>query len=704
MRPSIEAPLPSQVPGLEPALSVMADALRRSLRPPKRRRVWEWAAAERRVSEESGSPHPGRWSNDLAPYLVEIMDCLSLSHPSRSVAVRKGAQLGVTECGLNLQGQIIDESPCSILTVLPSISTLNSYVKEKLGPTLDATPALKSKVKEQKSRDEDGSTTTLKKFPGGVLSLTTASSSKGLQMISRRVVIFEEVSEYPYDVDGRGDPVAMGETRTSAWAGREKVFYNSTPAIKGACRITVKEEAGDQRRLYVPCPHCGDFQQLLWARMEKEGKDAATYGCASCGELIQHHYKRGMLRQCVWLKCFPGPGCPPAVVAPEEIESYRARSSEGRQPSFAFSKLYSPFVSWMDIVAKWKDAKGVQRLEKEFCQQDLGEAYEETGEAPDHERLFERRLKDLQPGRVPVGALFLTGAADVQSNRLEWAVWAWGVGFARWLVDHGVIEGDPHGPEVWRKLDAITQRRYEDWRGEFWSVDAFGCDSGYATTKVYSWALRHAGTGRIFALDGRPGWKLPPLGTPKKIDVDHEGRKLGAVLLWPVGTWDLKSELYRSLRNLILGQDPETGEWPIGTCFFGENVDRGWIEQLTCEYLADDISKSGYQVRVWKKPQGKANEAHDIAVYAAALAHHLADRLSAEDWARLAAQRNAPVEKVQGDLAQLWGANLAPTAGVPPPDPALTSPAANDVRALESGDDWLGAGDWLRGTGRDWLN
>ena len=61
------------------------------------------------------------------------------------------------------------------------------------------------------------------------------------------------------------------------------------------------------------------------------------------------------------------------------IEVCRARSSEGRQPSFAFSKLYSPFVSWMDIVAKWAKVKGIQRLEKEFCQQDLGEAYEESG-------------------------------------------------------------------------------------------------------------------------------------------------------------------------------------------------------------------------------------------------------------------------------------------------------------------------------------
>ena len=326
-----------------------------------------------------------------------------------------------------------------------------------------------------------------------------------------------------------------------------------------------------------------------------------------------------------------------------------------------------------------------------------------AGESPDHERLFERRLKDLVLAQVPAGALFVTGAADVQHNRLEWCVYAWGVGFTRWLVDKGIIEGDPNMPDVWRRLDEVRSRRYRDWRGEYWQIDAFGCDAGYLSTKVYAWALRHAGTGRVFALDGRDGWRLPPLGSPSKIDVDFDGRKAGTVLLWPVGTWDMKSELYAACRNLISGPDPES-HWPIGTIFFGENVDREWLKQLTCEYLKDTPTRDGHTVKGWFKPQGVQNEAHDLAVYNAALAHHLADRLSPDEWAALAAEKKAPLERIQGDLEKFWGATLV--AQVPPdaPSTAVTAPASAEDGASRG--DWLDTGgDWLGDRrDRDWLN
>jgi phage terminase large subunit GpA-like protein len=679
----------------------MGRALAQAFTPPKRRTVADWAVAERFVAAESGSPFPGRWSHDLAPYLVEIMECLSLSNPAREVTVKKGAQLGVTECGLNLIGQIWSETPCGVLVTLPSLDTLKKYRTLKLQPMIDATPALRVKVREQKSRDEDGSTSDLKKFPGGFLSLTTASSSKGLQMITCRVYVAEEISEYPFDVDSRGDPLALGDARLDFWSGREKKFRNSTPGTKGSCRVSQRYEAGDQRCYYVPCPHCGDHQIIRWERIEKEGSDKGKLACVSCGVLIDHHHKRAMIRAGVWLKTFEGAGKPGEIVKPDEVATFRARSSEGRQPSFWMSALYSPIKTWLDMVADFDAAKGDYRKEKKFCQQGLGEEYEEKGEAPAVDRLFDRR-QQFEWRKIPRGALYLTGAADVQGNRIEWAVYAWGVGFSRWLIDKGVIEGDPSGVEPWRKLDEVAARRYEDSNGRTWPIDAFGCDSGYLSQKVYAWAMRHAGTGRIFALDGRDGWKLPPLGTPKKIDVAFDGRRLGTVMLWPVGTWDLKSELYRALRNLIDGQDEATGEWKIGTAFFEEHVDRPYLQQMTCEYLKDDHTKDGYQIKTWVKPPGAANEAHDIAVYAAALAHHLADHLSPDDWQTLAAKRHAPLEQVQGDLARLW----APP--IEAPEPEAPAPAAAPEAAPESKradeEDWLGKGsDFLPGR-RDWLN
>ena len=100
-------------------------------------------------------------------------------------------------------------------------------------------------------------------------------------------------------------------------------------------------------------------------------------------------------------------------------------------------------------------------------------------------------------------------------------------------------------------------------------IDAFGIDSGFLSQKVYDYVRVRGYTSRIFALDGRSGWKLPAIGTPVKRDVDYDGVKVGEVLLWPVGTWDMKSELYAALAKTIAGPDPQTGlfgkAWFIST-------------------------------------------------------------------------------------------------------------------------------------------
>ena len=59
--------------------------------------VTEWADKNRYLSSVASS-EPGRWHTERTPYLQEIMDCLSPSHPCERVVFMKGAQVGGTEC------------------------------------------------------------------------------------------------------------------------------------------------------------------------------------------------------------------------------------------------------------------------------------------------------------------------------------------------------------------------------------------------------------------------------------------------------------------------------------------------------------------------------------------------------------------------------------------------------------------------------
>jgi phage terminase large subunit GpA-like protein len=666
-------------------------AIAASAKPAPALSVSEWAAQEREVAAESGSPYPGKWDNERVPYLVEVMDTCGMDHPARSVAILASAQSAKSEAVLNAIGHTICQNPVPILVMLPSLDEVSKYNAHKLQVAIDATPALRVRVKETVTRDETGSTTSFKRFRGGYLRIVNAGSSKALQMISAAYRVYEEPTGYPLDVDGRGDPISQADARSKAWKERgEKAILVGTPGTKGQCRVSAAYEASDQRRWYVPCPHCGAYQVLLPQNLHQvadKPPHGAWFACAAAGCVIEQADKAAMVARGAWIRTYASEDAanpaPPEHFPAADLARWVERGPEHRQPGFAWWQAYSPFVSWDDTVAERQAAEGDPRKLKVLWQQAYGEAWEEQGEAPDAERLLERRQK-WQAGRIPAGVLFLTGAVDVQGDRLEWAVYGWDRHLAGYHVARGVIEGDPNLAGPWQVLDELVTRRFQDAWGKTWPVDVWGVDSGFLSQTVYRWALRHAHTGRIRALDGRSGWKLPAIGTPKTIDVDWDGRKLGAVQLWPVGTWDLKSELYGKLRMTLKGPD-DTGAWPRECMWFGESCDRGFFEQLTAEFLTDVERRSGYVEKAWVKIKGRRNEQHDLAVYALGLARHASDPLTDGDWAQLEQQRLGPAAEAQLDLAAIWAPGLAsehPTvkvpAGVVPPQPATVATGSGE--------------------------
>ena len=132
--------------------------------------------------------------------------------------------------------------------------------------------------------------------------LTGANSATGLRSMPARYVFLDEVDAYPGDVDGEGDPIALAEARTATFGHRKKLFLVSTPTIKGLSRIEREYEASDQRRFFVPCPHCGAMQWLQFERLrwEKGKPETALYTCEACDQPISEAAKTEMLAQGEW--------------------------------------------------------------------------------------------------------------------------------------------------------------------------------------------------------------------------------------------------------------------------------------------------------------------------------------------------------------------------------------------------------------------
>lgn len=642
------------------------------LRPDRRQSVSSWAAENRFVPVEN-SQFPGRWSNDTAPYLTEMMDCCGADHPAERVTFLKSAQVGYSEALTNVIGAMIALSPGPALMVAPTVEAGKNWVAEKLDMSIAATPALRAKVRTIVTRDGEGSTSKRKRYAGGFLIVTGANSTRELRQRSVRWLFKDDWSDWPADVNGQGDPDSMAEARTLGFqsSGQTKAVQGSTPTIKGACRTTAAYEQSDRRVFKVPCPACDWFQELRFfpdqdgrggLRFETDGSPvAAWYSCEACGEKIEHRHKRAMVARGRW----------------------EATNPAGTHPGFHIWAAYSPFTTWDRIAQRWLSAQADVAKLKAFYNLDLGLAFEERGEAPAWEGL-QKRAEDYPPGRLPHGALLVTVGCDVQGNGIYYEVVAWGPNRESWSIAAGFLAGETadRSSDAWLALDAVYRTRYPLEGGEPVPADVFAVDANFNTDQVCDWVRARPNT---IAVRGVEGWDRVVFGQPSKTDRNFRGdKKKRSAKIWPVFVWSLKGELYAHLRKV---PEPGAETVPPGFCHFPAAHPAAWYQQLTADYLKETERRG--RVRLEWTSRG-ANHWHDCRIYAMAAYHRAAQKFgvlenNAAAWAAVAATRRPA--RPQGELALDAAAPVsAPAAPVPAaPAPVVATAASVPRRPAVSG-------------------
>ncbi|SEN79815.1 Phage terminase, large subunit GpA [Loktanella fryxellensis] len=569
------------------------------IRPDADLTVSQWADAHRMLGSRA-SAEPGRYRTSRTPYMREIMDALSPSSAVQRIVFMKAAQVGATEAGNNWIGFAIHQVPGPMLAVQPTVELAKRNSRQRIDPLIEESAALRERVKPARSRDA-GNTMLSKEFAGGILIMTGANSAVGLRSTPARYIFLDEVDAYPASADEEGDPVSLAEARSLTFAHRRKVFLVSTPTIRGLSRIEREYDASDQRRFFVPCPHCHQFQWLKFERLrwEKARPEAAEYHCEGCERAIAEHHKTAML----------------------EAGEWRATSiaADPGTVGYHLSALYSPigWLSWERIVRAWEAAQGSDEAIRAFKNTILGETWVETGEAPDWSRLYDRR-EAWKPGIVPAGGLFLTAGADVQKDRIEVDVWAWGRGGTSWLVDHIVIEGGPDHQGAWAELTKLLDRTWTHQNGARLRLAKLAVDTGYEAPAVYAWSRRQ-GVAQVAPVKGVEGFnRSSPVSGPTYVDVTDAGKRLRrGARLWTVAVSTFKAETYRHL-GLPRPTKEELAEgvqYPPGTVHLPDWVESEWLKQLVAEELVTVRTKRGFARLEWQKLRER-NEALDCRVYA----------------------------------------------------------------------------------------
>jgi phage terminase large subunit GpA-like protein len=617
------------------AALVIAETIAETLRPPEPMAPSEWAAANLFVPDGPQAGEP--FDLSLTPYLVEPLNLLGPDSPVNEIAVMKSSQTGFSTMLIAIVGYLIDRAPCRALLIQPTSDAASDFNRAKLDQAIRVSPALRRKVALQTSRSSEGSTTFSKSFPGGSLTLAIASSAADLRSKTVKVLLRDEIDQYPDDLDGQGNPLEISDARLISFlaSGEWKKCDISTPTLKGGSKIERRYEAGDQRRYHLPCPGCGTLFVFEFGpnfRFEKTFPSKAYYVTPCCGTIVENHQKRDLLRRGRWI---------PGATRP------------GAFPSYHLDALSSPFVPWDAIAAEHVAAgEDPQRL-KTFSNLWLGLPYEITGDTPRAEALIARREEGLKRGHIPPRGLILVGTADIQGNGAWYEIIAVAPTRETWVVDAGFLSGSTESPDddVFEALKELLDRQWPDAFGRTRTLDAFGVDSGYRSPVVYAWTRANQrlnplakGAHVVLALKGVTGWERPPLGMPSAVDISFAGKRVtrGAKVR-AVGIDGLKGVFMADLAKEGIKSGRESD--PGGYCHFPSWLDETYFRQMTAEYLDEQMVR-GRPKWVWRQ-RNRDNHFLDCRIYNMALIEYLGfSKMDDNDWADLAKMRGAPSGEV----------------------------------------------------------
>jgi phage terminase large subunit GpA-like protein len=496
-------------------------------RPPLR--VSQWAEQNRVITRGSLR---GPWRNENAPYTVKPMDTWQLPHV-QEITLRWAPQTSKTQSALNCLMYAIDYDPDAALYIMPDEKNARRISRRQIKPAFKSTPVVAGLMSPRK----DDTTALAIQFINGMdLGLAWATSAAALASESYRYLFFDEPEKYPPIAGREGDPIYLGEIRTTAYPHTKKIFYFSTPNEEKGSIMRCEKSADEQWVYMACCPICGHHQQMVFDRIvwPKDTdwrvllrRKKARYQCENCGMDWDDH-----TRDVAVLKSYRD--------TPEPIEHDGGTLHQGwfcpdpvrrpRSVAFHLPSWYSRFVSMSDCAADFIRGQEDPEKLKIFVTQRKAEPWKQIVMKTEQGEILHARV-DLPAQTVPAGAVALSCGIDVQKLGFWFVVRAWAVDFTSWLLHYGFL---PAWSDVENLLFATSypiqdsDRRLPIWRA---AIDTGGGKKykNMSMTEETYWWIRKNGIGRGARVWGTKGSSRPLAGkihTAKPLDKTPSGKPL----------------------------------------------------------------------------------------------------------------------------------------------------------------------------------
>lgn len=576
----------------------------------------DWARKYRYLSELE-SQLPGKYSLDVTPYLAWPNGPLdAIDNPLvRKIVGQKSAQIAWTSGVIgNALAKWIDSDPSPILVLFPKEAAAKEYMGEKFEPMVEATPRLRDKIdlRSRKSQQRQ----LFKRFGGGFLKLVGSNSPSSVKSTPVPRVIVEEPDDCNLNLRGQGDSIKLAEERVKTYA-RPKIIIGGTPTVEGVSAVVAEMESSDKRMAMIPCGGCGEEHVLDFANLRcdedpelnhpvfgAKKPESAYYACPCCGAVWTDAEKNRYVRRGRWVATAPFRGI----------------------AGFYFNELMSPFPGSRMALLMEKWITALREQEKgdagpiiAFTNSSMGLPYAYKGEMPSPDALQQREL-DYAACTIPIGGLVLVAGIDIQHDRIEIIIRAYGRGEESWLVQYIRLFGTPglFEDQVWTDLDAILFKKYKSQRGYAIGLTAVSLDTsdGNTSDAAYKWvrSRQRKGIEFVMAVKGSSQSETEIFSRPVPTkDTNRRNTKAAkyGLQVFMVGTSRAKDLLIGDRGRVSL-----EGAGPGRFHTYKDVTPEYYSQLLESEVKAPVRTSNGHIIRAWQKKTGRRNEVLDCEVYA----------------------------------------------------------------------------------------
>ena len=689
------------------------------IRAPRRMPVAE--AVHKYMRVPVGVGNSVEWDPNLAPYVVEPMNCLASREYDAVIFVgpaRTGKTIGLID-GWVVYNVVCD--PSDMLIIQMTEEKAREHSKKRLARTFRVSPEVACRLSPSRNDNNVHDRTFLagNYLKIGWPSINIMSSS------DFKCVALTDYDRFPEDIDGEGDGFSLASKRTTTFMSAGMTLVESSPGreiTNTKWRRKSPHEAppttgilslynrGDRRRWYWPCPHCGEYFQPAMEAMtgyretsdSVKASEAAHIDCPHCSGMLTADRKRELNGKGVWLR------------EGQTIDREGNITGEARRSRIASFWMEGPaaaYQTWAQLVYKLLtaeqdyEATGSEETLKTVINTDWGLPY--LPRAASEQRradVLMLRAEDYGKRLVPPKVRFLLASVDVQGGkkrRFVVQIIGYGENGERWLVDRYNIRQslrcDENGeaqqvhpgsyPEDWQLLITdVLEKTYalQSDPSRRMPILAMAVDSGGedgVTDNAYKFwrQCRRDGLGkRVYLIKGDSTRRQKII---TKTHPDNTGRSdrradaRGEVPVYLLQTDLLKDQLSNNLERETPG---------AGYIHFPDWLGEWFYEELTYEERGTDGK--------WRKPGKGNNEAFDLFCYAHAVAV-LRGYEKIRDWEQppvWAAAQESNSNIIDGEHPREIAVKKAvPVRSSPVPESEQSSPLSGGWLGVSGNGGWL---------------